>query len=119
MNTMILLTSICFSDLFFYPGGAGMIKACVNIMGAQQFRKCSLPRDCCSVCYILTFILYCCYADPVLQKGAIEKFYINFYMSINIGALIGGLSVPVVVAMNPFAGYMIPVVGEIYFSITS
>jgi len=57
--------------------------------------------------------------DPVLQKGAIEKFYINFYMSINIGALIGGLTVPVVVAMNPFAGYMIPVVGEIYYSLTS
>ena len=112
MNTMILLTSICFSDSFFYPGGAGMIKACVNIMGAQQFRKCSLPGDCCSG-YILTFFLYCCYADPVLQKGAIEKFYINF------GALIGGLSVPVVVAMNPFAGYMIPVVGEIYYSLTS
>jgi POT family proton-dependent oligopeptide transporter len=53
----------------------------------------------------------------VLQKGAIEKFYINFYMSINIGALIGGLSVPVVVGMNPFAGYMIPVVGEIYYSL--
>ena len=69
------------------------------------------------VCYVLTIILNCCYTDPVLQKGAIEKFYINFYMSINIGALIGGLSVPVVVGMNPFAGYMIPVVGEIYYSL--
>jgi POT family proton-dependent oligopeptide transporter len=48
----------------------------------------------------------------VLQKGAIEKFYVNFYMSINIGALIGGLTIPVVVAMNSFAGYMIPVVSE-------
>ena len=50
----------------------------------------------------------------MLQKGAIEKFYVNFYMSINIGALIGGLAVPVVVAMNSFAGYMIPVVSEFY-----
>lgn len=31
-------------------------------------------------------------------------------MSINIGALIGGLTVPIVVGQNPFAGYMIPVV---------
>ena len=51
----------------------------------------------------------------MLQKSAIEKFYVNFYMSINIGALIGGLTVPVVIGMNPFAGYMIPVVGEFYY----
>lgn len=40
--------------LFFLPCGAGAIKSCVNIMGAQQFH-------------------------PILQKAQIEKFYIYFY----------------------------------------
>ena len=39
------LTLFAFLDLFFYPGGAGAIKACVNVMGAQQICKCSLPES--------------------------------------------------------------------------
>lgn len=46
----------------------------------------------------------------MLQKGAIDQFYIKFYMAINCGSLIGGLVIPTVVRQNPFAGYMIPVV---------
>ena len=62
----------------------------------------------------------------ILLVEGLERFAyygVNYtQQSFNIGALIGGLSVPVVpvvVAMNPFAGYMIPVVGEIYYSLTS
>ena len=58
------------------------------------------------------FLSFVVYIDPVLQKGAIEKFYINFYLSINIGALLGGMIVPAVINYNPFAGYMITTVGE-------
>ena len=71
------------SLLVLYPMGAGAIKACVNVMGAQQYH-------------------------PVLQKSMIEAFYVNFYLCINIGALIGGMVVPVVVQSSVVAGYLIP-----------
>ena len=69
--------------LVLYPMGAGAIKACVNVMGAQQYH-------------------------PVLQKKMIEAYYVNFYLAINVGALVGGMVIPVVVKSNTFAGYMIP-----------
>jgi len=78
-------TVLSVAMLGLYPLGAGAIKACVNILGAQQYH-------------------------PLLQKAQIERYYVNFYLAINIGALIGGMVIPVVVQTDVFAGYMIPVV---------
>lgn len=72
--------------LGLYPIGAGGIKACVNVMGAQQYH-------------------------PLLQKSMISRYYVAFYMFINIGALVGGITIPIIIQYNVFAAYMIPVVG--------
>ncbi|GBG25278.1 Protein NRT1/ PTR FAMILY 8.4 [Hondaea fermentalgiana] len=72
--------------LGLYPIGAGGIKACVNVMGAQQFH-------------------------PILQKRQVSRYYVWFYMFINIGALAGGIAIPIIMQSNVFAAYMIPVVG--------
>lgn len=66
-----------------YAAGAGGIKSCVNVMGAQQFH-------------------------PLLQKSLISDYYVNFYMFINIGAIIGGIVIPLIVQINAFGAYMIP-----------
>jgi POT family proton-dependent oligopeptide transporter len=50
------MTMVTWAMLGFYPMGAGAIKACVNVMGAQQYH-------------------------PVLQKAQIERFYVNFYLA--------------------------------------
>uniref|UniRef100_A0A7S2S5E9 Peptide transporter n=1 Tax=Mucochytrium quahogii TaxID=96639 RepID=A0A7S2S5E9_9STRA len=71
----------------FYPIGAGALKSCVNVLGAQQFHP--------------------------LQKLAIEKYYVRFYMFINIGALVGGIIIPIICqggGVDVFYAYMIPVV---------
>ena len=69
-----------------YSIGAGMIKSVVNVFGAQQYH-------------------------PIVQKQLIDRYYIKFYMCINIGALVGGISIPIVVQSDMFAAYMIPVCG--------
>ncbi len=38
----------------------------------------------------------------------IEAFYVNFYLCINIGALVGGMVMPVAVQSSAWAGYLIP-----------
>jgi solute carrier family 15 (peptide/histidine transporter), member 3/4 len=64
--------------------GAGGIKSCVNVFGAQQFH-------------------------PVAQKEKITSFFTLFYASINVGSLIGGLSCPQVAeSVSYFAAYLIP-----------
>jgi hypothetical protein len=50
------ITMVTWAMLGLYPMGAGAIKACVNVMGAQQYH-------------------------PVLQKAQIERFYVNFYLA--------------------------------------
>jgi dipeptide/tripeptide permease len=70
--------------VILYPLGAGSIKAVVNIFGAKQFH-------------------------PVLQSAMLSRYYINFYMFINMGALIGGLVVPIIAQHNVTAAYFIPV----------
>lgn len=67
-----------------YPLGAGGIKAVVNIFGAKQFH-------------------------PVLQSDMIETYYVRFYMCINIGALIGGIIIPIIAQYDTFVAYLIPV----------
>jgi POT family proton-dependent oligopeptide transporter len=61
-----------------------MVKACVNVFGAKQFH-------------------------PILQSSLIETYYVNFYMCINIGALTGGIVVPIVAQQNVSVAYFIPV----------
>mmetsp|Transcript_13436 Transcript_13436/g.23152 ORF Transcript_13436/g.23152 Transcript_13436/m.23152 type:complete len:581 (-) Transcript_13436:85-1827(-) len=69
--------------LGLYAAGAGGIKACVNVMGAQQYH-------------------------PLLQKSLISDYYVNFYMFINIGAIVGGIVIPLVIQVNAFGAYIIP-----------
>lgn len=68
--------------------GAGGIKSCVSVLGGQQY-------------------------SPVDQKEQLTTFFTLFYASINVGALIGGFVVPIVIQetnKNYFIGYMIPAV---------
>jgi peptide/histidine transporter 3/4 len=68
--------------------GAGGIKSCVSVLGGQQY-------------------------SPVDQKEKLTTFFTLFYASINVGALIGGFVVPLVIKEtgdNYFAGYLIPAV---------
>ena len=57
------------------PFGAGLIKGLVNIFGARQFH-------------------------PILQTNALAKYYINYYVSANVGALIGGILIPIMCQKN-------------------
>lgn len=72
------------SMLVLYPMGAGFIKSVVNVFGAKQYH-------------------------PVLQTDMIEAYYVNFYMAINVGALVGGIMIPLIAQSNVTAAYMIPV----------
>lgn len=64
--------------------GAGGIKSCVNVFGAQQFH-------------------------PTAQKERITTFFSYFYASINVGSLIGGIACPQVQHdVSFFAAYLIP-----------
>lgn len=69
--------------LVLWPLGAGFIKSVVNVLGAKQFH-------------------------PVLQSEMVESYYISFYMVINIGALLGGIILPVVAGKSIAAAYTIP-----------
>jgi len=73
-----------FSILVLWPFGAGVIKSVVNVFGARQFH-------------------------PQLQSSMIESYYVNFYMCINVGALIGGIVIPVLAQHNVTIAYFIPV----------
>lgn len=70
--------------LILWPMGTGTVKACVNVFGAKQFH-------------------------PILQSSFIESYYVNFYMCINIGALTGGIVVPLVAQQSVTLAYFIPV----------
>jgi dipeptide/tripeptide permease len=70
--------------MVFITTGAGGIKSCVNVLGAQQFH-------------------------PVAHKQQVTTFFTFFYASINIGALVGGLICPQVAdSVSFFAAYLIP-----------
>lgn len=71
--------------LFLWPMGAGMVKSVVNVFGAKQFH-------------------------PILQRNQIESYYVRFYVSINVGALMGILVVPVTAQTNISSAYLIPVI---------
>ena len=80
-NTAALGTGL----LFLWPTGTGIVKSVVNIFGAKQFH-------------------------PLCQSSMIESYYVSFYMCINIGALVGGILVPVWAQHNVTEAYFIPVV---------
>ena len=70
--------------LVLWPTGTGIVKSIVNVFGAKQFH-------------------------PLLQSSCIESYYVHFYMCINIGALIGGVVVPLLAQENVTYAYFIPV----------
>jgi dipeptide/tripeptide permease len=65
--------------------GTGIVKSVVNVFGAKQFH-------------------------PLLQSSLIEAYYVKFYMCINVGALIGGIAVPLLAQENVTLAYFLPVV---------
>ena len=66
--------------------GAGGIKSCVSVLGGQQY-------------------------SPVDQKEQLTTFFTLFYAAINVGALIGGFVVPIVIKeANYFVAYLIPAI---------
>eukprot|EP00980_Cylindrotheca_fusiformis_P003156 scaffold721_cov131-Cylindrotheca_fusiformis.AAC.46 len=67
-----------------WPTGTGIVKSVVNVFGAKQFH-------------------------PLLQSALIEAYYVKFYMCINIGALVGGIVVPVVAQHDITLAYSYPV----------
>jgi hypothetical protein len=71
--------------LGFIPLGMGAIlQVCVNVLGTQQFH-------------------------PVLQRRQLESYYVNFYLVVGIGNLIGGMIILAVLRYSAFAGYMLSV----------
>lgn len=77
-------SALAFGLLFLWPTGTGIVKSAVNVFGAKQFH-------------------------PLLQSSLIESYYVNFYMCINVGALIGGVLVPVLAQRNVTIAYFLPV----------
>jgi proton-dependent oligopeptide transporter, POT family len=71
--------------LGLWPLGTGMVKSVVNVFGARQFH-------------------------PILQSSLIESYYVSFYTSINVGALVGIVGVPVLAQRNVSYAYLLPVV---------
>ena len=70
--------------LCLWPIGTGVVKSIVNVFGAKQYH-------------------------PLLQSSLIESYYVNFYMCINIGAVAGGILVPIVAQYSVTLAYWIPV----------
>lgn len=91
-NTGALATGL----LFLWPTGTGIVKSIVNVFGAKQYH-------------------------PLLQSSLIESYYVNFYMCINIGALVGGVVIPITAQTNITLAYFIPVavlgLGVVLFAI--
>ena len=71
--------------LILWPIGTGIVKACINVFGAKQFH-------------------------PIVHSSLIERYYVNFYMCINIGALMGGVVVPILAQWNVSVAYFVTVV---------
>lgn len=76
-------TCLSIAILVLWPLGTGVIKSVVNCFGAKQFH-------------------------PLLQSSLIEQYYVNFYMSINIGALAGITLVPILAQYNVTQAYLLP-----------
>lgn len=79
------ITALKAGLLGLMPTGTGFIKPIVNVFGAKQFH-------------------------PVLQSALVEPYYVNFYIAINIGALIGGLVIPIIAQKSDEIAFFIPFV---------
>lgn len=77
-------TALAIGLLVLWPTGTGIVKSVVNVFGAKQFH-------------------------PLLQSSLIEAYYVKFYMCINIGALLGGIVVPLVAQHDIALAYSYPV----------
>jgi POT family proton-dependent oligopeptide transporter len=78
-NTMALSIAV----LVLWPMGTGIVKSVVNVFGARQFH-------------------------PILQSSLIESYYVNFYASINIGALTGASILPILAQRHLTIAYSVP-----------
>ena len=85
LGTTFNTTALRIGLLGLWPIGTGILKSIVNVFGARQFH-------------------------PLLQASLIESYYVQFYMCINIGALVGGIVVPVMAQTNITWAYFIPVI---------
>ena len=69
--------------LVLFPLGAGILQSIINVFGAKQFH-------------------------PVLQCVMLESFFVNFYIAINVGALVGGILTPLLAQTNVTFAYTVP-----------
>ncbi len=83
--TSFNVTAYKFALLFLWPIGTGTIKAVVNVFGARQYH-------------------------PILQRSLVESYYVQFYMVINVGAVVGCIVIPVVARTSITMAYSIPFV---------
>jgi proton-dependent oligopeptide transporter, POT family len=51
--------------------------------------------------------------DSLLQSSQLESYYVNFYLSINIGSLIGTTLIPILAQIHLQAAYLIPCISLI------
>jgi dipeptide/tripeptide permease len=78
-------TALNVAILGLWPLGTGIVKSVVNVFGARQYH-------------------------PLVQNAFIESYYVNFYTSINIGALVGISVLPIIAQHHVTTAYLIPVV---------
>lgn len=69
--------------LVLFPLGTGLIKSTVNVFGAKQFH-------------------------PVLPSAKLQVYYVNFYLLVNVGSVLGGIVLPIIAQFNITATYSIP-----------
>lgn len=76
-------TYLAFAILLWWPTGTGIVKSCINVFGAKQFH-------------------------PLLHSQLIEQYYVQYYMCINVGSLLGILIIPIIAQHNITQAYLIP-----------
>jgi proton-dependent oligopeptide transporter, POT family len=65
------------------PIGAGIVKTVTSVYGAKQFH-------------------------PVLQTSMIESYYVYYFLALNVGALGGGIVVPLLAQWDDTAAFLFP-----------
>jgi proton-dependent oligopeptide transporter, POT family len=65
------------------PIGAGLVRTVTNVYGAKQFH-------------------------PVLQSSMLETYFMCYFQAINVGALAGGIVVPLLAQWTVSAAFMVP-----------
>jgi POT family proton-dependent oligopeptide transporter len=88
-NQRVLAAAI----LVLFPVGSGLVRTVVNVFGAKQFH-------------------------PHLQSDMIETYYMFYYQALNVGALAGGIILPLAAQVDDTIAYMIPV-GVMAFGLLS